>query len=271
MEVHGPVEAAELLRSGEAPTSLLDATFAQGATAELADSDFAAAAAVDARLVIPEDNEWPAAMALSLHSGGALGLDWAAAPVALWVRGPVDIGVALQRAVSVTGARAATGYGEHVAGEFGFDLGTAGVTVVSGASYGVDGAVHRGALNAEGPTIAVLPCGVDVRYPAAHSLLLDRIASTGAVVSEYPPGTPPAKHRCAVRNRLLATSAATVIVEAGIRSGARNVARSAKALGKTVLAVPGPITSAMSKGCHDLLRDGTATVVDSAAQVLSRL
>ncbi|CRK57080.1 Rossmann fold nucleotide-binding protein Smf possibly involved in DNA uptake [Alloactinosynnema sp. L-07] len=270
VEVHGPVEAAERLRSGEAPNPVLDATSGR-CDAEWIDHDFAVAAAVDARLVTPEDAEWPAAMALSLHNGGARGLEWAAAPLALWVRGPADLGSALQRAVSVTGARAATGYGEHVAADFGYGLADAGVTVVSGAAHGADGAALRGALTAEGTTIAVLACGVDVRYPAAHGRLLDRIAETGAVVSEYPQGTQPAKNRIRARSRLLATSTVTVITEAGIRSGARNVALSAKALGNTVLAVPGPITSAMSKGCHELLRDGTATVVDSANHVLSRL
>ena len=168
------------------------------------------------------------------------------------------------RAVSVVGARSATPYGEHVAAEVGFGLASAGMTVVSGAAFGIDGAAHRGALNAEGRTVAVLACGVDRDYPQGHAALLERIADTGLVISEYPPGTPPAKHRFLVRNRLIAAlSGGTVVVEAGVRSGARNTAATAAALGKVVLAVPGPITSAQSVGCHDLLRTGAAMLAGS--------
>jgi DNA processing protein len=133
----------------------------------------------------------------------------------------------------------------------------------------VDGAAHRGALKAGGATVAVLGCGIDIPYPAGHSSLLDGIAANGLVVSEYPPTTHPARHRFLVRNRLIAAlSTATVVVEAGVRSGARNTATTAAALGKTVLAVPGPITSAMSVGCHELLRTGAASIASSVAEVL---
>ncbi|HVK24521.1 MAG TPA: DNA-processing protein DprA [Actinokineospora sp.] len=268
VEACGPVDAAARVRSGDAPRPVLDETAARRES-DFVDADFAAAQAVGARLLVPDDPEWPAWPLLALRNACARGLRWAGAPLALWVRGPTEIDAALQRSVSVIGARASTGYGEHVAAEFGYGLAEAGMTVVSGAAYGIDGAAHRGALNAEGTTIAVLACGVDIRYPAAHSRLLDRIGETGAVVSEYPPGTSPAKHRFLVRNRLIAAlSAGTVVVEAGVRSGARNTASSAAALGKTVLAVPGPITSAMSHGCHELLRTGSATVVCSVAEVL---
>jgi len=143
------------------------------------------------------------------------------------------------------------------------------VTVVSGAAYGVDGAAHRGALAAGGPTIAVLGCGINVPYPAGHGGLLDRIAEVGLVISEYPPGTPPARHRFLVRNRLIAALATgTVVVEAGRRSGSRNTAATAAALGRLVMAVPGPISSAMSVGCHELLRTGDACLVGSVDDVI---
>jgi DNA processing protein len=175
----------------------------------------------------------------------------------------------LGRAVSVVGARAATGYGEHVAAELGYGLAGEGMTVVSGAAYGIDGAAHRGVLAADGRTVAVLGCGIDIGYPSGHASLLDRIARDGLVISEYPPGTVPAKHRFIVRNRLIAAlSAGTVVVEAGARSGARNTAATAAALGKELMAVPGPITSAMSSGCHELIRSGTAIPVSSVAEVL---
>lgn len=268
VEALGPEEAAARVKAGEVPDAVRDDTSARSAH-DCVEADFEKAAAAGARLVIPEDPEWPGWPLLALHNACARGLRWAGPPLALWVRGPASLDDVLQRAVSVIGARAATNYGEHVATEFGYGLAEAGATVVSGAAYGIDGAAHRGALGAEGTTVAVLGCGVDVRYPAAHSRLLDRIADSGAVISEYPPGTPPAKHRFLVRNRVIASlSEGTVVVEAGVRSGARNTASTAAALGKVVLAVPGPIGSAMSLGCHELLRLGAATVVCSVPEIL---
>jgi DNA processing protein len=141
--------------------------------------------------------------------------------------------------------------------------------VVSGAAYGIDGAAHGGALHAQGTTVAVLACGVDVPYPAGHTRLLERIAQQGAVLSEYPPGTPPARHRFLVRNRLIAALAeGTVVVEAGRRSGAKNTAAAAEALGRVVMAVPGPVTSAKSVGCHELLRSNVAVAVTTAAEIV---
>jgi DNA processing protein len=143
------------------------------------------------------------------------------------------------------------------------------MTVVSGAAYGIDGAAHRGALGTEGATVAVLACGIDRSYPAGHTQLLDRIAQQGLVITEYSPGTPPARHRFLIRNRLIAAlGSGTVVVEAGQRSGARNTAASAAALGRVLMAVPGPITSATSVGCHELLREGLATLVGSVAEVV---
>jgi DNA processing protein len=164
----------------------------------------------------------------------------------------------------VVGARAATSYGAHVAGELGSGLADRGCAVVSGAAIGIDGAAHRGALGVDGPTVAVLACGVDRAYPASHQLLLERIAASGLVVSEYPPGGVPGRHRFLVRNRLIAGLAAgTVVVEAGLRSGAQRTASDALSLGRPVMAVPGPVTSAMSVGCHRLVRDGALLVTRS--------
>src|SRR5690606_23921427 len=171
----------------------------------------------------------------------------AAPPLALWVRGPGRLGELGGTAVAVVGARAATSYGAHVAAELGSGLADRGCTVVSGAAIGIDGAAHRGALAVEGATVAVLACGIDRIYPASHELLLERIAASGLVVSEYPPGGVPARHRFLVRNRLIAGLAVgTVVVEAGLRSGAQRTAADAMSLGRQVMAVPGPVTSAMS-------------------------
>ena len=164
----------------------------------------------------------------------------------------------------MVGARAATSYGAHVAGELGAGLADRACTVVSGAAIGIDGAAHRGALGVQGPTLAVLACGIDRVYPASHELLLERIAAGGLVVSEYPPGGVPGRHRFLVRNRLIAGLAAgTVVVEAGVRSGAQRTASDALSLGRPVMAVPGPVTSAMSVGCHRLVRDGALLVTRS--------
>lgn len=264
----GPVEAAAAVRAAEVPPRVLVETSARRHLA-LAESDLVDADRVGARLVVPEDEEWPAWPLLSLAAASDRGQRWAGSALGLWARGPAPLADTFERAVSVVGARAATGYGEFVAGDVAHGVASAGMTVVSGAAYGIDGCAHRGALAAEGTTVAVLGCGVDVGYPAGHATLLDRIAERGLVLSEYPPGTPPARYRFLVRNRLIAAlSSGTVVVEAGVRSGARNTATTAAALGKVVLAVPGPITSAMSAGCHDLLRTGGAMLAGSVSDIL---
>jgi DNA processing protein len=194
-----------------------------------------------------------------------------APPIALWVRGPGVLAELCEQAAAIVGARAATGYGLHMAGELGAGLATAGFTVVSGAAIGVDGAAHRGALAAGGPNVAVLACGIDRSYPTAHEALLDRIAATGVILSEYPPGSVPARHRFLVRNRLIAGLAAgTVVVEAGLRSGAQRTAADARSLGRPVMAVPGPVTSGRSAGCHRMIREG-AVLVTRVEEVLEEV
>lgn len=222
--------------------------------------------AAGARLLIPEDPEWPAWPFIGFDVAGD---DELAAPLALWVLGTERLDELVERSVGVVGSRAATGYGQHVAADLGFGLAERGFTVVSGAAIGIDGAAHRGALAAEGATVAVLACGVDRRYPPAHADLLQRIAASGAVVSEYPPGAVPARHRFLVRNRIIAGLAGgTVVVEAGLRSGARRTAANAGALGRPVMAVPGPVTSAVSAGCHALLREAGALAVTRVEEVV---
>ena len=170
--------------------------------------------------------------------------------------------------VALVGARAATAYGEHVSMELAAELSAEGVTVVSGAAYGIDGAAHRAALGAGGATVALMAGGVDRPYPAGHMQLLDRIARSGAVVSEVPCGTTATKWRFLSRNRLIAAlSDATVVVEAGWRSGSINTAHHAAALGRPLGAVPGPTTSAASAGCHRLLREADAVCITSARDV----
>ncbi|MGY1609088.1 DNA-processing protein DprA [Geodermatophilus sp. SYSU D00700] len=287
VEDAGPAAAVAALRAGTAPPSVRGLVGAR-ADQDASLADLRRAERCGARLVVPEDDEWPA---LALHpltlaacgggGGGVGGGDGSGRrdrttalvpPLALWVRGDARLDETVDRSVAVVGARASTAYGEHVAADLGAQLGERGWTVVSGGAYGIDVAAHRGALAVEAPTVAVLACGVDRAYPAAHSVVFERIVDGGGLlVSEWPPGAAPHRHRFLVRNRIIAgLTRGTVVVEAAARSGAQATARRARGLGKQVLVVPGPVTSAMSVGCHELLReeDTGARLVSNAAQVI---
>lgn len=221
-----------------------------------------------ARFITPADDEWPAnlqdlAAARDTGEGGP--------PLGLWIRGGVELGE-LDGAVSLVGARSATAYGTNVATDWAAELASAGRMVVSGLAFGIDAAAHRGALMARRPTVAVLACGVDVAYPVAHTALMQAVVDKGAVVSEVPPGATPLKASFLARNRLIAAlSAGVVVVEAAARSGAKNTAAWANELSRVVMAVPGPVTSSLSATPNRLIRDGAATLVSAAAEVLAML
>lgn len=190
-------------------------------------------------------------------------------PAAIHVRGDTEI--LEEPAVAIVGARSCSSYGAGVARELARELARAGVVVVSGLARGIDGEAHRGTLEGGGRTVAVLGCGIDRDYPRSHSELARRIREHGAVVSEYPPGVEPAPWRFPARNRIIAgLCAATVVVEARERSGALITADFALELGRDVFAVPGEITSALSAGTNDLLRQGAAPLL-SAGDVLEAL
>jgi DNA processing protein len=226
------------------------------------DEDIMAACRDSIRLIGPGDPEWPA------------GLDelGPARPYALWLRGQADLGLACLRSVSMVGSRAATGYGTHVTREIAADLGERGWAIVSGGAYGIDAAAHRGALVTGAITIAVLACGVDYPYPAGHAGLFAEIAGQGLVMSEWPPDRHPARLRFLTRNRTIAAlTGGTVVVEAGERSGALNTARHAAQLGRPLMAVPGPVTSSQSAGCHRIIREWGATCVTRADDIIEML
>jgi DNA processing protein len=186
----------------------------------------------------------------------------------LWALGPLRLDETTQRAAAIVGTRAATAYGEQVTADLAAGLTERDVTVVSGGAYGIDGSAHRAALGCDGATVAVLAGGIDIPYPAGHSALQHRIGQHGLLVTEYPPGVRPYRHRFLTRNRLVAAFAgAAVVVEAGLRSGAANTAAWARLLGRPVAAVPGPVTSSASAGCHALLRAG-AELVTRADEVV---
>lgn len=230
------------------------------------DSDRRALEDVGGWLCIPEDDDWP-------HQLDLLGLQ---APVALWGRGRrSDLSRWPTDAVAIVGSRDVTGYGRSVTFDLAGALAARGRTIVSGGAYGVDEAAHRAAL-ATGvgavPTVAVMAGGVDRLYPRGNQELLERVCVEGAVISESPPATMPARYRFLDRNRLIAAmSAATVLTESRWRSGAQNTAHHADRLSKPVGAVPGSIHSAASAGCHRLIREGAAVLVSDVEEVLGML
>ncbi|HNO40042.1 MAG TPA: DNA-processing protein DprA, partial [Marmoricola sp.] len=219
------------------------------------------------RFLIPGDDEWPVrvedlAFAPALHDRGGI-------PIGLWIRGRRHLAEAVAQSVSIVGSRSATTYGTEVTRRLSIELADAGYASVSGAAYGIDQAAHRGSLMAGAPTVALLSCGVDRAYPTAHKELLDWICENGVVVSESPPGGSPTRIRFLSRNRLIAAvGCGVVVVEAALRSGALNTANWGIGLGREVMGVPGPVTSAPSSGVHQLIRVKGANLVTSAAEVL---
>jgi len=219
------------------------------------------------RFVTPEDEEWPSTLGDLRHCppvqrrGGI--------PFGLWLRGPGHLARLVERAVAIVGSRASTGYGAGVATDLAAGLAEHGVTVISGGAFGIDAAAHGGALVAGGPTLCVVASGVDLAYPPGNGRLFASLASDHLLVSELPPGAHPTRMRFLARNRLIAAlSKGTVVVEAALRSGARNTATWAMECSRQLMAVPGPVHSAMSAAPHLMIRDGQATLVTSAADVL---
>lgn len=278
------IARATLLRISEAATPLVHHVREHGVEATLADvrarapipgidvaalahrldeadgeRDLAAAAAVGARLVCPGDDEWPSLLDdLARVDADSFGV---------WVRGAQRLDDLCGRAVAIVGTRTPTAYGEHVATELAAELAERCWTVVSGVAYGIDAAAHRSALAAAGATVGVLACGIDVVYPNGHRRLVDRLAAEGLIVSEYPPGAAPQRHRFLVRNRIIAgLSLGTVMVEAARRSGARSTLNHARDLLRHAMVVPGPVTSAMSDGCHVALREVVGSVLVTRAE-----
>ncbi|XPP25659.1 MAG: DNA-processing protein DprA [Leucobacter sp.] len=218
------------------------------------------ALAAGLRVVLPGDPHWPAGLAdLGPHE-----------PALLWLRG--DPAHLRSPGLGVVGARAATGYGTHITAEIVQGVCDARVTIVSGAAYGIDAVAHRTALAADSPTVAVLAGGADRPYPAAHTTLLERIAGAGTVCAEMVPGAAPTRWRFLQRNRIIAAlSGATLVTEAGVRSGTLNTAGHAATLGRPLGAVPGPVNSAASAGCHRLIREYGAALVTNSREACELL
>jgi DNA processing protein len=226
------------------------------------DSRLAAWERAGIRVLIPGDPEWPPQVDV---------LD-AARPLVLWLRGNADLRFACLRSVSVVGARAASGYGNHVATEMAGALAERGWVVISGGAYGIDSSAHRGALCGGGVTVAVLASGLSYGYPKGHHELFAAIAGQGVMVSEWPPDRAPTRPGFLVRNRVIAAlSCGTVVVEAALRSGALSTARHARDLCRPLMAVPGPVTSELSAGCHEIIREWGAVCVTRAQDVIEHV
>lgn len=247
-------DAATGLRSGEGLTARLSAYDAEQVEQ--------AVERTGTRILTPADSGWPTQLSdLGPRS-----------PLALWIAGAGDLRLLALRAVAIVGARACSPYGDQVGHAWAAELAAAGWTIVSGAAFGIDAAAHRGALAGGGVTIAVVAGGVDVAYPAAHADLLERIRADGLVVSESPPGERVRRQRFLSRNRLIAAlGRATLVVEAALRSGALSTANAASGINRPVLAVPGPVTSPTSAGCHRMIRDGEASCVVDVDDLLGLL
>ena len=283
VQEYGYVDAADAVRRGDVPPEVAACTEARRTSAD-PHADLAAAERNGIRLITPASAEWPHyAFAAMQRLARRRTAEWLTGrrtraargelipPLALWVRGSGELAAVGVRSVALVGSRAASPYGEQLAADFGYGLARHDVVVVSGGAYGIDAAAHRGALAADGESVLVSAAGLDRPYPAAHRQLYDRTAEVGVLVSERPPGSAPHRQRFLSRNRIIAAlGAVTVVVEAGQRSGALNTAGHARDLGRPVLAVPGPVTSAMSVGCHRLLQrdEQPAHLVTSVADIL---
>lgn len=208
------------------------------------------------QFVTPENPNWPEVL-----------FELASPPIALTVKG--DFSQLTNKSLAIVGSRNPTNYGIRTASDFAAGFVDRGWSIISGGAYGIDAAAHKGALIAEGVTIAVLAAGLDIIYPAGHTKLFADIAETGLLISEFAPGVHALPARFLTRNRLIAAlSSATLVVEAAFRSGALRTARDAAELLRPVMAIPGPITSPLSEGCHRLIGERAAEIVTSIADAV---
>jgi DNA protecting protein DprA len=209
-----------------------------------------------ARLITPLDADWP-------HQLN----DLVAPPIALIIRG--NIAALHMSSLAIVGTRNPTSYGARIAGDFAAGFADREWGIVSGGAYGIDSYAHKGALIAEGITVAVVASGIDVNYPAGNARLFAEICETGAIVTEFMPGHKALPNRFLTRNRLIAAlSKATLVVEAAFRSGSLRTARDAAELLRPVMAIPGPINSPQSEGCHRLIGERAAEIVTSVADAV---
>lgn len=257
----GPGDALDLIATGRVPVRHAKAL--QGRWRELdLDRELDRARRGSIRIIERGGEDWPEAL-------DDLG---SARPFALWARGAADPGVLLQKSVAMVGTRDPSSYGQHIARTWAAGLVDTGYSIVSGGAFGIDAAAHRAVLDVGGRTMCVLASGVDVAYPSAHAPLFERIAQSGLVISEAPLGFGARRQRFLTRNRLIAAlTSATIVVEAAHRSGTTSTAHAAARLARLVFAVPGPVTSVVSAGCHRLISEQVAMLAASLGDVLQTM
>jgi len=272
----GPVEAWRLIKQGQIGEARRSAMLAWAATIN-PETIAETTEQLGFRFVIPGDDEWPPSLGdLAVCNLKTNETVLGGAPVGLWLVGPGHLADWCHSAVAMVGARAASRYGESMAFRLASELvdasGSQGWTVISGGAFGIDAASHRGAMVANGRTVGVFAGGLDRPYPPGNSGLIEMIAENGLAISELPPGAHPTRPGFLARNRLIAAlSAGTVVVEGGLRSGARNTANWAAMMGRVVMALPGPVTSVMSATPHRLIRDGEAVLVTDSNDIRALL
>ena len=251
----GPIQTLELIKSGFYRSSKGEKTLSQihpGGAAAISDSIEDAGGS----FLTPDDSQWPTQLN-----------DLAAAPIGLVVKGRIES--LTQRSIAIVGTRNPTPYGARIASDFAAGFVDREWIIVSGGAYGIDTHAHKGALIAEGITIAVIASGIDINYPAGNERLFAEIAELGAIVSEVMPGTPAFPSRFLTRNRIIAAlSVSTLVVEAAFRSGSLRTARDAAELMRPVMAIPGPINSPTSEGTHRLIGERAAEIVTSVADAV---
>jgi DNA protecting protein DprA len=251
----GPIQTLQLIKDGFYRSSKGEKTLSQihpgGAEVHSAVIESAGG-----YFLTPDDRQWPPLLN-----------DLAAAPIGLIVKGKVES--LSERSIAIVGTRNPTPYGARIASDFAAGFVDREWLIVSGGAYGIDTQAHKGALIAEGVTIAVIASGIDINYPAGNERLFAEIAELGAIVSEVMPGTPAFPSRFLTRNRIIAAlSVSTLVVEAAFRSGSLRTARDAAELMRPVMAIPGPINSPTSEGTHRLIGERAAEIVTSVADAV---
>ena len=251
----GALKTIERLQAGSYD-GIKFATLIAAINATKADQVFEAVEAAGAQLLMPQDPMWP-----------LLVEDLVAPPIALIAKGNLE--ALSMQSLAIVGTRNPTNYGARIAGDFAAGFVDREWGIVSGGAYGIDSYAHRGALIAEGVTVAVIASGIDINYPAGNSRLFAEICESGAIVTEVMPGHPALPARFLTRNRLIAAlSQATLVVEAAFRSGSLRTARDAAELLRPVMAIPGAINSPTSEGCHRLIGERAAELVTSVADAV---
>ena len=255
ISVHGPLKVLESILSASYPAEKTKAIIASIRVADVGQILYEIEKA-GAQFLTPEHDHWPIGVNQLVNP-----------PIGLIVKG--ESKCLITDSLAIVGSRKPTNYGANVASEFARGFSDLGWTIISGGAYGIDSYAHRATLQANGATIAVLATGIEVAYPKSNQKLFNEMSAHGALISELMPYESAMPSRFLVRNRLIASIAkATLVVEAAYKSGSLRTAHDAAELLRPVMAIPGPINSAMSQGCHRLISERAAELITSVADAV---